>query len=142
MRKLIAAAFAALLVLGFAGLATAEPGPNGNNDHGLCTAYFNGQKNGHGKDGREQPGPFAALIEAGEAYTDSDGVDNDGDGEVDEEGESADLSDAENVYNFCSNTTEIGGNPIHGRYTCVDDANPDEEGEQTECTDNEGPGKS
>ena len=62
MRKLITAALATLLLVGPAVAAVAEPGPNGNNNHGLCTAYFNGNKNGWAKNG--VPGPFAALEEA------------------------------------------------------------------------------
>ena len=48
MKKRLAVAAVALM---FAGLgvsaAQAAPGPNGHNDHGICTAYFNGQKKGH-----------------------------------------------------------------------------------------------
>ena len=138
MKKIVVTAILTLMLATVGGMtgAKAEPGPNGNNDHGLCTAYFNGQKNGHDKNG--QPGPFQALEDAGRAYTDSDGVDNDQDGEIDEENENQDLSAAENVFNFCHNTSSIGGNPSHGRYTCVaDGANSD-----PECTDNPAPGKS
>src|SRR3546814_13931333 len=47
--KLGASLVATLLMMGMFGVtqATAEPGPNGKNDKGLCTAYFNGQKAGH-----------------------------------------------------------------------------------------------
>ena len=128
-----------VLMLGGLSFAQAEPGPNGKNDKGLCTAYFNGQKEGHDKNG--QPGPFQALEDTSREYTDSDGVDNDGDGEVDEEDENQDLSAAENVFNFCDNTTEIGGNPEHGRYTCVPDSDPTTEGDQPSCEENEKPGK-
>ena len=126
-----------VLMLGGLSIAQADPGPNGNNDHGLCTAYFNGQKEGHDKNG--QPGPFQALEDTSREYTDSDGVDNDGDGEVDEEEENQDLSAAENVFNFCDSTTAIGGNPDHGRYTCSD-SDPAEPGNQPECEENEKPG--
>jgi hypothetical protein len=139
MRKLLASFFGALLISAAGGVvlsASAEPGPNGSNDHGLCTAYFNGQKNGHDKNG--QPGPFAALEEAGRAYTDQDGVDNDRDGQVDEEGENQDLSAAENIFNFCNDTTTIGGNPDHGRFTCTDDGSGDSD---PDCTENPPPGK-
>lgn len=128
-----------VLMLGGLSFAKAEPGPNGNNDHGLCTAYFNGQKEGHDKNG--QPGPFQALEDTSREYTDSDGVDNDGDGEVDEDGENQDLSAAENVFNFCDNTTTIGGNPEHGRYTCVADSDPVTAGDQPSCEENDKPGK-
>jgi hypothetical protein len=139
MRKILAGVIAVICIAGGISVSVAqagEPGPNGNNDHGLCTAYFNGQKKGHDKNG--QPGPFIALQEAGEAYTDSDGVDNDRDGEVDEENEHADLTAAENVFNFCDNTTTIGGNPEHGRYTCTDDGTGDSD---PNCEDNPDPGK-
>src|SRR5687768_11198126 len=87
-----------------------KAGPNGENNQGLCTAYFNGQKNGHDKNGEDgDPGPFAALEQAGRDNTDNDGVDNDGDGRIDETGEedeetdgtpeSADLTNEENVWN-------------------------------------------
>jgi hypothetical protein len=101
LRKLMIGALSALmLVLGLVGGVQAAPGPNGNNDHGLCTAYFNGQKNGHDKHG--SPGPFAALEEAAD-----DGDDN--------------TSVAEDVYNFCQ-AAGIGGNPSHGRYPgCFDE---------------------
>jgi hypothetical protein len=141
LRKLIIGAIttvsAVLMVLGFVAGAQAEPGPNGENDHGLCTAFFNGQKNGHDKNGN--PGPFAALVETGEAYTDNDGVDNDRDGEVDEEDEHSSLSDAENVFNYCNDNDLIGGNPDHGRYTCTDDGSGDSD---PNCEDNPAPGNS
>lgn len=147
MRKIILGALATLLLVAGAFGAQAAPGenngkagPNGSNDKGLCTAYFNGQKNGHDKQREDgsYPGPFAGLEEAGNAYTDSDRVDNDRDGEVDEEGEHTSLSPAENIFNFCDNTTEIGGNPEHGRFTCTasgDDSDPD-------CEENPAPGNS
>ena len=105
MKKLLlAAATAALLTTG-AGAAIAAPGPNGNNDHGLCTAYFNGQKTGHDKHG--SPGPFAALEQAAD-----DGDD--------------DTSTAQDVYNYCQ-AAGIGGNPDeNGRFTsCFDDGDCD-----------------
>jgi hypothetical protein len=139
LRKALLAVVIGVLTLGGLSFAQADPGPNGQNDHGLCTAYFNGQKNGHDKNG--QPGPFVALEEAGRAYTNSDGVDNDGDGEVDEENEDADLSAAENVFNYCDNTTTIGGNPDHGRFTCIADSDPGTDGDQPQCEENEDPGK-
>lgn len=56
---------AALLVGGPAAAAMAAPGPNGNNNRGLCTAYFNGSEKGREKK-RKAP-PFVALEEAAEA---------------------------------------------------------------------------
>lgn len=102
MRKLLAAAMTAALMTAGASVALAAPGPNGNNDHGLCTAYFNGQKNGWDKKG--SPGPFAAL----------EAVADDGDD---------DTSQTQDVYNYCSQVEKgIGGNPEQGRFpSCFDD---------------------
>jgi len=53
LRKTIAAAAAAFMLFAGAGVALANPShdprsdDNPNNDHGQCTAFFNGQKNGH-----------------------------------------------------------------------------------------------
>jgi hypothetical protein len=94
MRKLLATTMAAGLLFGGALAAKAEPGPNDSNNHGLCTAFFNGQKNGHDKNGN--PPPFQALIDAA----------SDGDSSTPVE---------EDVYNYCQ-AYGIGGNPTHGRY--------------------------
>ena len=119
MRKIILGAFTALfLLVGFTGGAFAakgedqgKAGPNGKNDHGLCTAYFNGQKKGHDKNG--QPGPFSAL----EAYAEENAPrNNDDDNDNDVTGPSA-------VYDYCNSLPKgIGGNPDeNGRYTeCFD----------------------
>lgn len=154
LKKLLVALVATLAALGFANFAQAEPGPNGSNDHGLCTAYFNGQKNGHGEgeDQSNQPRPFQGLEDAGYAYTNNDDVNNDRDSGADEsdpqgpndEGEQ--LTDAENIYNYCSNHTIIGGNPEHGRFTCVDAGGTDADGSDSntdpECNENAEPGNS
>lgn len=134
------------LLAGATGISNASPGPNGNNDHGLCTAYFNGQKVGHGpgEDQDNQPPPFQGLEDAGEAYTNTDGRDNDRDGQTDEGDEGEQLTDAENVYNFCTDLSTIGGNPEHGRFTCSDPgvAGPSTDSEtDPECERNEKPGK-
>jgi hypothetical protein len=143
LKKLIAVVVLMLTAGAFASAALAAPGPNGSNDHGLCTAYFNGQKNGHDKKDDGSPGPFGALEDAGAAYTDSDGEDNDRDGETDEEGESASLSPEENVYNYCNDNDLIGGNPVHGRFTCEDPGAEEPEGDSDpECDDNPAPGNS
>ena len=91
MKKRLAVATAALMFAGLgAGVVQAAPGPNGKNDHGICTAYFNGQKKGH-EEGNG-PGPFGALEDT---YAD-------------------DLSD---IFDYC-NTVGIGGNPDeNGRFT-------------------------
>lgn len=134
--RIVALLVAVAAAGGYVGLAEAAPGPNGNNDRGLCTAYFNGQKNGHDKHG--DPGPFQALEDAA---ANSDGVDNDGDRQVDEGDETyddstaeGDLEAAEGVFNFCEGL--IGGQPDHGRYDCetTDDG--------TSCTRNDPPGRS
>ena len=136
MLKKLIVVIAAVLLAGFgAGLGQADPGPNDNNNHGLCTAYINGQKNGHDKNG--QPGPFQALEDAAREHTDSDGVDNDGDGQVDEDNENQDLSAAENIANYCDG--QVSGNTDHGRYTCTVDSNDDIEGNQPECEVNPAP---
>ena len=138
MKKLLAALMAAGLLVAVGTVAKADPGPNGSNDGGLCTAYFNGQKVGHGsgEDPENQPAPFDALEETGRNYTDNDGVDNDRDGEVDEEGENESLSGAENIFNYCNDNGLIGGNPLHGRFNCS------EPGSSTDpsCEQNEKPG--
>jgi hypothetical protein len=147
LKKLLVALVATLAALGFANFAQAEPGPNGSNDHGLCTAYFNGQKNGHGQKENQdhQPPPFQGLEDAGREYTDNDGVDNDNDGSTDEDGENTALTDAENIFNYCDDNSVIGGNPSHGRFTCADGDGVDLQGDDTnsdpECNENEKPGK-
>lgn len=149
MKRIIAIAIGVLgLLAGIVGISTADPGPNGNNDHGLCTAYFNGQKNGHGEgeDQSNQPPPFQGLEDAGRDYTDNDGVDNDNDGDTDEEGENTLLTDAENIFNYCDDESTIGGQSIHGRFACADgdgiDADGSDSDSDPECNENPEPGKS
>jgi hypothetical protein len=127
---MILGALATLFLLGGAFGATAAkpqhaggPGPNGNNDHGLCTAYFNGQKKGHEKNG--QPGPFAALTEHAE-----DEHPNNKDEDPDN-----DVTGTQAVFDYCSGVEKgIGGNPDqNGRYTdCFTDENGDP---SDDCTD-------
>jgi hypothetical protein len=105
MRKMLA--LFVLVVLAVGGASSADPGPNGNNNHGLCTAYFNGSANG--QDHKSNAPPFVALAqEVGE----NDGVDNDDDGETDEEGE---MADAAGIWDWCNdpenNPKGIGGQP-------------------------------
>lgn len=70
MKKLIAASILALLATGGSmTIAKADPGPNGNNNHGLCTAYFAGSDNGRAHK-RNAP-PFQALEAAAEAEGDT-----------------------------------------------------------------------
>jgi len=106
MKKLIASVFVAALVAGGAGVASAKnngsnaggnPGPNGANNHGLCTAYFNGSDNG--RENKHNAGPFVALEKAAQ-----DGGYQDGDDESIEHA----------VMDYCIATTGekgIGGNP-------------------------------
>lgn len=162
MRKSLLAAVVAVVTmfgLGGAFAASAEPGPNGKNDHGLCTAYFNGQKVGHGPgEDTDDPPPFQGLQETGEQWTGNDGEDNDFDGGTDDPPngddpnppEHTDLTDAENIFNYCSDHGLIGGNPDHGRFTCFnqDDDDPDnppvamgqDDPSSPECGRNEKPG--
>lgn len=119
--KLGASLIAALMMMGLFGVsqATAEPGPNGSNEKGLCTAYFNGQKNGHDQDGdgRSDPGPFGALED------DAEEQDNATPGNEDLEGETPIYSD---VFEFC-NKFGIGGQPEHnGRYDCKEPSPADQ----------------
>lgn len=149
-RKLLA--LSVMILMAFGGTAAVGaadhegPGPNGHNDRGLCTAYFNGQKNGHdkqreGEDG-EYPGPFGGLEDHARDYTDNDGVDNDRDGETDEDGENESLSAAENIFNFCDDTSTIGGQPIHGRFSCEQGEAAADNDSDPNCEDNEAPGNS
>lgn len=74
LKKRLATVFAAALLLsaGAVGLAQAEPGPNGNNNRGLCTAYYNGSPTG--QENKRKAGPFVALEEAADAAGDGDGT--------------------------------------------------------------------
>lgn len=95
MKKMLATAGAAAMLLGLfgAGAADAAPGPNGNNNRGLCTAYFNGSE--QGRENKRQAPPFEALEEAAEDKAGQPG----GTGST---GEQA-------VREFCAGM--IGGNP-------------------------------
>ena len=113
--RILALLVAGAMAGGYVGVAEAKspnaggnPGPNGHNDHGLCTAYFNGQKNGHEQG--NSPGPFGAL-------------------------EDANGDDVQAIYDFCRAVEGgIGGNPDeNGRFTdCFTDANDDP---SDDCTD-------
>jgi hypothetical protein len=50
------------LAMGGASLAIADPGPNGHNTFGLCTAYSAGSEKG--QEMKHQAPPFAALYDA------------------------------------------------------------------------------
>lgn len=61
--KIVLPAVALTSVLGFAGYASAgEPGPNGHNTFGLCTAYSAGSEKG--QEMKHKAPPFAALEQA------------------------------------------------------------------------------
>ena len=155
VKKLIALV-ALMLMLGGATVSMAAADKDGEpaNKHGMCTAYFNGQKNGHGRDEDDSsnyPGPFQDLEQQGRDYVDSDGADNDGDGDVDERDdeagttESDDLTVAENIFAYCDGT--IGGNMDHGRFTCEivkdDGGTPDDttdDTQDTNCDNTDKPG--
>lgn len=117
--KLGASLIAALMMMGLFGTvgATADPGPNGSNDKGLCTAYFNGQKKGHDKDGDGRTDNARAF----QGLEDAAGVTEETAGE--------DVADV--VYEFCMSMAgndgdgvDIGGNPDdNGRWTCETDDN-------------------
>lgn len=122
MKRVLATLFgAALLVSGFGAVsANADPGPdNGNSKKGLCTAYFNGQKNGHDDN---SPPPFLALEDAADEQDGEDGADSGDAFEV-----------AADVFDFCEGL--IGGNPTNGRFDC---STTEEDG--TTCEDGGGPG--
>ena len=121
LKKLIALV-AMMLMIGGANAALAGPpegkGPGDNNKHGLCTAYFNGQKKGHDKHG--DPGPFQGIEDAAEEHADPN----------DEDDTPATM---EEIVAYC-NQFGIGGNPAHGRYPDCFDTNEDgAPNEDTEC---------
>lgn len=65
MIKLAAPAAALAVLAGGTAVAAADPGPNGNNTFGLCTAYFAGSE--RGQEQKRQAPPFVALEAAAEA---------------------------------------------------------------------------
>jgi hypothetical protein len=129
MKKLLAALLVSVMAFGGAGLASAakggnSAGPSENSQKGLCTAYFNGQKNGHDKNG--EPGPFVDLgQDAGDGSDEGDTV-----------------GDPADIWEFCDGL--IMGQPSHGRYTCyIDDMETEStEDDQATCDENPAPGNS
>ena len=96
MKKFLAAALVAGLGIGGTTLAYAGGGPNGNNNHGLCTAYFNGSDTG--RQHKHDAGPFEALEAAAQ------------EGDYQQQDESIEHA----VMDYCNATSggkEIGGNP-------------------------------
>jgi hypothetical protein len=63
--SLVAGASALALSVGAATYATADPGPNGDNTFGLCTAYFAGSE--QGQEQKRKAPPFQGLEAAAEA---------------------------------------------------------------------------
>ena len=113
MKQRLAVAIATLMFVGLgAGVVQAAPGPNGNNDHGLCTAYFNGQKKGHDKEGHSSPPPFAALDDAND-------------------------NDIQAIYDFCTGVDKgIGGNPEeNGRFPGCFNGDTDNDPNTSDCED-------
>lgn len=129
MKKSISLLFGAALLLATFGVvsANADPGPNGSNEKGLCTAYFNGQKKGHDKHG--SPGPFAALEE-----------------DAQDDGSNEDLEDeqqiSDDVFEFCDQFGIMGNPEQNGRYDCRegegrnDPARDSDDDSEIECVAN------
>jgi hypothetical protein len=125
--KLGASLIAALMMMGLFGAAsaTADPGPNGKNEKGLCTAYFNGQKNGHNKDGKASPGPFAALEDTAED-----------DGSNEEESTPGETAIESDVFEFCDEFGIMGQPEHNGRFDCRE-----ESGAPRDTDDSDGDGQ-
>jgi hypothetical protein len=71
VKTLLVPAAVTLLAIGGAATtaAVADPGPNGPNNFGLCTAYFAGSEKG--QEMKRQAPPFQALEAAAEAANQS-----------------------------------------------------------------------
>lgn len=65
IRKLVVPAATLAVLAGGTAVATALPGPNGDNTFGLCTAYFSGSERGQ-EEKRKAP-PFQGLEAAAAA---------------------------------------------------------------------------
>jgi hypothetical protein len=75
VKRLVIGGAIAALIAGGAGMSFAAgdgPGPNDNNNHGLCTAYFAGSENGQSH--KHQAPPFVALEQAADEAGDGDGT--------------------------------------------------------------------
>jgi len=104
MRRLILALVAVLALAG--GVAQADHDAEQSNTHGKCTAYFNGSENGQNNKRNS-----TAFQEFASYVGENDHVDNDGDDEVDEEGE---VADPLAIWDWCNgenNPKGIGGQP-------------------------------
>ena len=132
--KLGASLLAALMMMGLFGAAsaTAEPGPNGSNEKGLCTAYFNGQKKGHDKDGDGRTDNARAFQGLEETAEDS--------------GENEDLLDeqqiSDDIFEFCEGFGIMGNPEENGRFDCregegrEDPARDSDDDLEVECVPN------
>lgn len=89
MKRLVISSTIAALVAGGAGFAFAAPGPNGHNNHGLCTAYFAGSDNGQAH--KHQAPPFAQLEKDADAAGNNDGT-----------------TTPDEVVNYCASATPGG----------------------------------
>ena len=66
MKRLVISSTIAVLVAGGAGFAFAgQPGPNGHNNYGLCTAYIANQGHGNSHDTKPADALEAAADQAG-----------------------------------------------------------------------------
>jgi opacity protein-like surface antigen len=130
MKRMLTIAFAFAIALGGAAAANADKPADPGREHGLCTAFFNGQKNGHEKQKNgekgEYPGPFEGLLDNAP----------DGDDDNDTGGDVADL------YQWCQQYG-IGGNEDNGRWDCTiteDDPTTQEDESNAECDRDTQPG--
>jgi hypothetical protein len=67
--KIAAPVAAVVMALGGASIAVADPGPNGHNTFGLCTAYFAGSDKG--QEMKHKAPPFQGLEAAAAAANQS-----------------------------------------------------------------------
>lgn len=69
MRRPLIVGTLALALSATTGMALAQPGPNGHNNKGLCTAYFNGSDNGqaHKRNAPPFKGLESAAADAGQS---------------------------------------------------------------------------
>ena len=106
MKKLLAALMAAGLLVAVGTVAQAAP--KKGEDHGPCTAYFNGNKNGHTEG--DSPGALGELEQTSTAY---DAVNGGNDENLETEQQVSD-----DVFEYCQGQN-IGGQPEkNGRYDC------------------------
>ena len=114
-----------LLLAAGAGVASAAPGDNGKagpNDHngkGLCTAYFNGQKNGHDKDGDGETDNSPAFGGLEDAASEYDEANYEGESNEESEDREDERQISDDVFEYCNNVWSIMGNPEqNGRFDC------------------------